>query len=69
MGAGIAESAALAGFDVVLRELPEFLDGPRRRLEGSLDRAVKRGKRDGADRDAALARTTLTSDLRGPGRR
>jgi 3-hydroxybutyryl-CoA dehydrogenase len=63
MGAGIAESAALAGIDVVLRELPEFLDGTRRRFESSLERAVKRGKRDGADRDAAVARTTLTSDL------
>jgi 3-hydroxybutyryl-CoA dehydrogenase len=28
-----------------------------------LDRAVKRGERDAADRDSALARITLTSDL------
>jgi 3-hydroxybutyryl-CoA dehydrogenase len=63
MGAGIAESAALAGIPVVLRELPEYLDAARRRLESSLDRAVKRGKRDAADRDSALARITLTSEL------
>jgi 3-hydroxybutyryl-CoA dehydrogenase len=63
MGAGIAESAALAGIGVVLRELPEYLDAARQRLESSLDRAVKRGKRDAADRDSALARTTLTSEL------
>lgn len=63
MGAGIAESAALAGIPVVLRELPEYLDAARQRLESSLDRSVKRGKRDAADRDAALARTTLTSEL------
>ena len=63
MGAGIAESAALAGIPVVLRELPEYLDGARQRLESSLDRAVKRGKQDAADRDSALARTTLTSEL------
>ena len=63
MGAGIAEAASLAGIPVVLRELPEFLEAARGRLEGSLERAVKRGKRDAADRDAALARTTLTSDL------
>jgi 3-hydroxybutyryl-CoA dehydrogenase len=64
MGAGIAESAALAGIPVVLRELPEYLDAARRRLESSLDRAVKRGKRDAADRDSALARITLTSELK-----
>jgi 3-hydroxybutyryl-CoA dehydrogenase len=63
MGAGIAECASLAGIPVVVRELPEFLDATRQRLEGSLDRAVKRGKRDASDRDGALARTTLTSDL------
>lgn len=64
MGAGIAESAALAGIPVVLRELPEYLDAARQRLESSMDRAVKRGKRDAADRNAALARTTLTSELK-----
>jgi 3-hydroxybutyryl-CoA dehydrogenase len=63
MGAGIAESAALAGIPVVLRELPEYLDAARQRLEISLDRAVKRGKQTAADRDSALARTTLTSEL------
>lgn len=63
MGAGIAESAALAGIPVVLRELPEYLDAARQRLESSLDRAVKRGKQAAADRDSALARTTLTGEL------
>jgi 3-hydroxybutyryl-CoA dehydrogenase len=63
MGAGIAECASLAGIPVVVYELPEYLDAARKRLESSLDRAVKRGKRDAAARDAALARTTLTGDL------
>jgi 3-hydroxybutyryl-CoA dehydrogenase len=63
MGAGIAEATAMAGIPVVLRELPEYLDAARQRLEASLDRAVKRGKCDAADRDAALARITLTSEL------
>jgi 3-hydroxybutyryl-CoA dehydrogenase len=63
MGGGIAEVASLAGIDVVMRELPEYLDGARQRLESSLARAVKRGKLDSADRDSALARVTLTSDL------
>jgi len=64
MGAGIAETTAVAGIPVVLRELPEYLDAARRRLETSLDRSVKRGKRDAADRDSALARITLTSELK-----
>ena len=63
MGAGIAETAAFAEIPVVVRELPEYLDATRQRLETSLNRAVKRGKRDAAERDAALARITLTSDL------
>jgi 3-hydroxybutyryl-CoA dehydrogenase len=63
MGTGIAESAAIAGISVVLRELPEFLDAARQRLETSLDRAVKRGKYEAADGDSALTRITLTSDL------
>jgi 3-hydroxybutyryl-CoA dehydrogenase len=63
MGGGIAEVASLAGIDVVMRELPEYLDGARQRLDSSLARAVKRGKLDAAERDAALARVTLTSDL------
>jgi 3-hydroxybutyryl-CoA dehydrogenase len=63
MGAGIAECAALAGIPVVVYELPEYLDAARQRLEGSLERAVKRGKCAAADRDSALARSTLTSEL------
>jgi 3-hydroxybutyryl-CoA dehydrogenase len=63
MGTGIAETAAFAGIEVVVRDLPEYLDATRERLETSLERAVKRGKCDAADRDAALARITLTSEL------
>lgn len=64
MGAGIAETASLAGVSVVVQELPEFLDGCSRRLETSMARAVGRGKLESADRDEALARITLTSDLK-----
>jgi 3-hydroxybutyryl-CoA dehydrogenase len=63
MGAGIAETAAIAQIPVVVRELPEYLDAARQRIEASLDRAVKRGKHDAAVRDAALKRITLTSEL------
>ncbi len=63
MGAGIAETAAVAGIPVIVRELPQFLDATRQRLEASLDKAVKKGKLDAAQKDAALARITLTSEL------
>ena len=55
MGAGIAESASIAGVPVIIRELPEFIDAARARLEKSLDGAVMRGKLDAGQRDATLA--------------
>jgi 3-hydroxybutyryl-CoA dehydrogenase len=64
MGAGIAETAAVAGVPVVVRELPEYLVAAGQRVETSLARAVKRGRLDAEQRDSALARITLTSDLK-----
>jgi 3-hydroxybutyryl-CoA dehydrogenase len=64
MGAGMAELASIAGFPVLVRELPEFTAAARTRLEKSLDSAVNRGKLDAARRDAALARITFTSELK-----
>jgi 3-hydroxybutyryl-CoA dehydrogenase len=64
MGAGIAESASVVGFPVVIRELPEYLAAARTRLETSMDSSVKREKLDAAKRDAALARVTFTSELK-----
>jgi 3-hydroxybutyryl-CoA dehydrogenase len=64
MGAGIAESASLAGLPVLIRELPEYLAAARTRLEKSMDSAVKRGKLDADKRDAALARVSFSSELK-----
>jgi len=64
MGAGLAESASIAGVPVMIRELPEFIDASRARLEKSLGGAVRRGKLDAGQRDAALANITFTSDLK-----
>jgi 3-hydroxybutyryl-CoA dehydrogenase len=64
MGAGIAESASLAGLPVLIRELSEYIPAARTRLEKSMDSAVKRGKLDADKRDAALARVTFTSELK-----
>jgi 3-hydroxybutyryl-CoA dehydrogenase len=64
MGAGIAEVSAAAGMPVVVRDLPEFLDAARGRVEKSLAGAVRHGKIDEAQRDEVLARITFTPDLK-----
>ena len=64
MGAGIAEVSAVAGMPVVVRDLPQFLDAARGRVEKSLAGAVKHGKMDQAKRDEVLARITFTPDLK-----
>ena len=64
MGSGIAEVAAKAGFDVVVREVDDAaLAAGRKRVEKSLDRAVQRGKLDQAGRDEAMARMAFTASL------
>ncbi len=64
MGAGIAEVAARAGSQVMVMEIaPEFAEKARHRIVTSLDKGVERAKVSEADRDAALARLSFTTDL------
>jgi 3-hydroxybutyryl-CoA dehydrogenase len=67
MGSGIAEIAAKAGYTVAVREVSEALVAKgKKRIEGSLAKAVERGKLDAAARDGILSRlsyTTALSDL------
>ena len=63
MGSGIAESASLAGFPVIVCELPDLTLASRDRLEKSMAAAVQRGKLAPDQRAAALARVTFTSEL------
>lgn len=64
MGSGIVEVAAIAGFEVVAREVDEpLVDAGRRRVRASMDRAVEKGKLAAADRDAAWARMAFTMDV------
>ncbi|BBC31252.1 hypothetical protein SGFS_025460 [Streptomyces graminofaciens] len=66
MGAGIAEVCARAGLDVVVHEVsPEAAEAGRTRIAASLDRGVRRGKLSGAERDAALHRVRVVTDLGG----
>ncbi|TKA04631.1 3-hydroxybutyryl-CoA dehydrogenase [Actinacidiphila oryziradicis] len=64
MGSGIAEVAALRGIDVLAAEATrEAAEAGRRRITGSLDRGVLRGKISEEVRDLALARLSFTHDL------
>jgi 3-hydroxybutyryl-CoA dehydrogenase len=64
MGAGIAQVAVQAGFDTVGRDVSEELaERGGARIGAYLARAVEKERMTAADRDAALARLTLTTDL------
>jgi 3-hydroxybutyryl-CoA dehydrogenase len=64
MGSGIAQVAALASFDTVVRELSDALiQRARTSVERSLARGVERGKLTGEQRDAALSRLRFTTEL------
>jgi 3-hydroxybutyryl-CoA dehydrogenase len=64
MGSGIAQVAAVAGHDVVLRDVTEeALARGRAAIEKSLARFVAKGTLDQSAVDAALARITYTTDL------
>ncbi|HTI38628.1 MAG TPA: 3-hydroxybutyryl-CoA dehydrogenase [Vicinamibacterales bacterium] len=64
MGNGIAQVFAQAGFDVRLCDaIPAALERARTTIERSLARFVEKGKLSATDRDAALGRITMGSDL------
>jgi len=57
MGSGIAEVAARAGYETVVREVSqEVVDKGLQKIQGSLGKAVEKGKLDAGERDATLAR-------------
>lgn len=57
MGSGIAEVAAKAGFETVVREVSEaLLDKGMGKIRGSLGKAVEKGKMTAEERDAVLGR-------------
>jgi 3-hydroxybutyryl-CoA dehydrogenase len=64
MGSGIAEVCARAGLDVIVREIDQAAaTSGRTRIEASLDRAARAEKLTTDDRDAVLARLTVTTCL------
>lgn len=64
MGRGIAQSAALAGHQVVLYDLTaELLDRALRAIHASIDEGARRGKTPPETAGQAKARLTTTNDL------
>ena len=64
MGSGIAQVAAVAGHDVVLRDVTDTALGKgTASIEKSLGRFVAKGTLEASDAEAALARITTTTDL------
>ncbi|HEY6208498.1 MAG TPA: 3-hydroxybutyryl-CoA dehydrogenase [Gemmatimonadales bacterium] len=68
MGSGIAQVAAAAGYETIVRDVSqEIWERARGGIEKSLAKLVEKGKLAAADRDAALKRlafTTTTGDLK-----
>ncbi|MFY9550534.1 MAG: 3-hydroxybutyryl-CoA dehydrogenase [Thermoanaerobaculia bacterium] len=64
MGSGIAEVCAKAGYETTVREVTEDLVRQGMgRIEGSLGKAVEKGKLPAAERDAARKRIVSTTKL------
>ncbi len=64
MGSGIAQVAAQAGYDVVLRDVTDAsLERGLGGIRSSYEKFVTKGRLSADDRDAALARISPTTDL------
>ncbi len=64
MGNGIAQAFAVAGYDVIMRDLTEdFVARGMTTIQKSLDRLVARDKLSAEDRDAAMGRIATTTSL------
>jgi 3-hydroxybutyryl-CoA dehydrogenase len=66
MGAGIAQVSVQSGFETIGREVnDELSDRGRATIDRYLSRGVEKGRMTEADRDGALGRLTLTTELAG----
>jgi len=64
MGAGIAQTAAQAGFEVTIRDMEDrFVENGLTTISTNLARAVAKGKMDQAMADKVMGRITGTTDL------
>jgi len=64
MGAGIANLAAMNGFNVVLQDIEtRFLDGALQRMNKFMDKSVERGKMTEEQKESTLGRIATTVEL------
>ncbi|WP_035240372.1 3-hydroxybutyryl-CoA dehydrogenase [Desulfobacter vibrioformis] len=64
MGAGIAQCAAQAGFEVSIRDMEDrFVENGLTTIKANLERAVSKGKMTADDADTIMDRVTGTTDL------
>ncbi|WDP84096.1 MAG: 3-hydroxybutyryl-CoA dehydrogenase [Desulfobacter sp.] len=64
MGAGIAQCAAQAGFEVILRDMEDrFVENGLTTIKSNLDRAVSKGKMTSKEADTVMDRVSGTTDL------
>ncbi len=64
MGSGIAQVAAQAGFNVMLRDVNEqYLERGVSGIQKSLDKFIDKGKLEAAERDSILGRIKTTTNL------
>ena len=64
MGNGIVHVFAQNGFDVIMIDVrAEALEAAKRTIAGNLDRQIRKGTLAEADRDAALSRIAIETDL------
>ncbi|VBB44269.1 3-hydroxybutyryl-CoA dehydrogenase [uncultured Desulfatiglans sp.] len=65
MGNGIAQTAALIGCDVVLRDVQDsFVERGMKNIEKFLSKSVDKGKMQAAEKDAVLGRIKGTTDMK-----
>ena len=64
MGNGIAQVAAMAGYEVVMRDLEDaFLERAMKTITANLDKGVARGKVSESERKQALGRLSTTTSI------
>ncbi|MEO8029839.1 MAG: 3-hydroxybutyryl-CoA dehydrogenase [Gemmatimonadota bacterium] len=64
MGSGIAQACAVAGYQTTVRDISDgLLARGRAGIVTSLDKLIEKGKLTAAERDAALARLSFTTEL------
>jgi 3-hydroxybutyryl-CoA dehydrogenase len=64
MGSGIAQVAAMAGFDTVVREVSDAVsEKSKASIEKVLAKGIEKGKVTAAQRDDALSKLSFTTDL------